>query len=209
MKKVISFDLDGTIVDGRYGNMVWLEGVPELYAEKYSLTGAEALAEVKKAYDSVGESHLLWYDIEYWLRRFDLSVSVPELLDRYRSHIRVLPHVAEAISALHATHELVIASNAARIFVEKELSHTGLERYFSRAISATSDFGMVKKEEGFYRRLCMVLGVSPGEIAHVGDHAVFDFEVPRLAGIDAYHYDPAAVANGYVINDFRDLLERL
>src|SRR5271157_1140623 len=209
MKKVISFDLDGTIVDGRYGNMVWLEGVPERYAEKYSLPVEEALVEVKKAYDSVGESHLLWYDIDYWLRRFDLTVPVPELLDRYCGYIRVLPHVTEVLKALHARYQLIIASNAARIFVEKELSHTGLERYFGRVISATSDFGMVKKEEGFYRRLCAVLGVSPAEMAHVGDHAVFDFEIPRLAGIDSYHYNPAAAANGQVINDFRDLLERL
>ncbi len=209
MKKIISFDLDGTIVDGRYGNMVWLEGVPERYAEKYSLPVAEALVEVKKAYDSVGVSHLLWYDIDYWLRRIDLTVSVPELLDRYCGYIRVLPHVAEVVEALHAKYQLVIASNAARIFVEKELSHTGLERYFSPVISATSDFGMVKKEEGFYRRLCAVLGVSPAEIAHVGDHAVFDFEIPRLVGIDSYYYNPAAAANGTVINDFMDLLERL
>ncbi len=209
MKKIISFDLDGTLVDGQYGNMVWLRGIPERYAEKYSLTVEEALVRVKKAYDSVGESHLLWYDIEYWLRRFGLAVSVPELLDRYRGSIRLLPHVAEALETLHEKHRLVVASNAARVFVEKELRHTGLERYFSRIISATSDFGMVKKEEGFYRRLCSVLGVSPGRSSHVGDHAVFDFEVPRLIGIDAYHYNPAAASNGKVINDLRDLLERL
>jgi len=209
MKKIISFDLDGTLVDGSYGNMVWLEGIPERYAEKYSLPVDEALVRVKKAYDSVGECHLLWYDVEYWLRRFDLAVSVPELLDRYCGSIRLLPHVAEAIEALHGKHRLVIASNAARVFVEKELGHTGLGRCFSRTISATSDFGMVKNEEAFYRRLCAVLEVSPEEIAHVGDHAVFDFEVPRLAGIDAYHYNPAAVANGKVIHDLRDLLERL
>ena len=68
---------------------------------------------------------------------------------------------------------------------------------------------MVKKEEEFYRRLCAVLGVSPAEMAHVGDHAVFDFEIPRLVGIDAYHYNPAAAANGKVIKDFTDLLDRL
>ena len=209
MKKVISFDLDGTIVDGRYGNLVWLEGVPERYAEKHSLPVAEALAEVKQAYDSVGESHLLWYDIDYWLRRFDLTISVPDLLDHYCGSIRVLPHVAEVIEALHEKYRLVIASNAARIFVEKELGHTGLGRYFSPVISATSDFGMVKKEEGFYRRLAAVLGVSPEEMVHVGDHAVFDFEIPRLVGIDSYHYDPAAAPNGTVINDFMELLERL
>ena len=121
----------------------------------------------------------------------------------------MLPHVAEVIEALHEKYRLVIASNAARIFVEKELGHTGFERYFSPVISATSDFGMVKKEEGFYRRLAAVLGVSPAEMVHVGDHAVFDFEIPRLVGIDSYHYNPAAVPNGTVINDFMELLEKL
>jgi putative hydrolase of the HAD superfamily len=209
MKKVISFDLDGTIVDGRYGNMVWLEGLPERYAEHYSIPVAQAKADVKKAYDSVGEGDLLWYDIHYWIRRFDLAVSVPDLLDRYRGYIRLLPHVRDVIEALATRYELVIASNAARIFVDKELGHTGIARYFSRVISATSDFDMVKKEEGFYRRLCAVCNVSPAELVHVGDHRVFDFEVPRLAGIDAFHYDPASEGNGRVITDFRELLGRL
>ncbi|MGD0230780.1 MAG: HAD family hydrolase [Syntrophorhabdales bacterium] len=209
MKKVISFDLDGTIVDGRYGNMVWLEGLPERYAEQYSLPVAEAKAEVKRAYDSVGEGDLLWYDIDYWIRRFDLTVPVPDLLDRYRDYIRLLPHVAEVIEALAGRYELVIASNAARIFVDKELGHTGIARYFSRVISATSDFEMVKKEEGFYRRLCAVCNVSPAELAHVGDHRVFDFDVPRMVGIDSFHYDPTSVGDGRVISDFRELLDRL
>ena len=68
---------------------------------------------------------------------------------------------------------------------------------------------MVKKEEGFYRRLCAVCDVSPAQLAHVGDHAVFDFEVPRLAGIDSFHYDPAAHGDGMVISDFRELLDKL
>jgi len=209
MKKVVSFDLDGTIVDGLYGNMVWLEGVPQLYAQRHSMSAADAKAEVKKAYDSVGEAHLLWYDIGYWLKRFDLTVPIPELLDRYCDYIHLLPHAAEVVEALSLKYRLVIASNAARIFVEKELSHTGLARYFSTVISATSDFGMVKKEEGFYRRLCKVLDVSPAEMAHVGDHALFDFESPRLAGIDSYRYAPGAAENGTAICDLRDLLDRL
>ncbi len=209
MKKIISFDLDGTLVDGQYGNLVWLEGIPALYAKKYGLPVEEAFVRVKTAYDSIGESHLLWYNIDYWLGKFGLEVSVPDLLDRYCDAIRLLPHVAEAIEALAETHRLVIASNAARVFLEKELSHSGLERYFRPAISATSDFGMVKKEERFYRRLCDVLEASPEEIVHVGDHAVFDVQIPRQIGINAYHYNPAAEANGCVIHDLRQLADRL
>jgi putative hydrolase of the HAD superfamily len=209
MKKVISFDLDGTIVDGLYGNMVWLEGIPKRYAARYSLSVPDALAAVKEAYDSVGEAHLLWYDLGYWLRRFDLAVPEQVLLDRYAGYIRLLPHAAPVIEALGRKYLLVIASNAARIFVEKELRHTGLTEHFTRVVSATSDFKMVKKEEEFYRRLCALLGVLPSEMVHVGDHPIFDFEVPRLAGIDSYHYDPAVKGDGGVIGDLRELLDRL
>jgi putative hydrolase of the HAD superfamily len=208
-KKVISFDLDGTIVDGVYGNMVWLEGVPERYAHRYGMPLPEAKKAVTEAYDSVGEAHLLWYDIGYWLKRFDLTVPIAELLDSYTDHIRLLPYAAEAISALGERYILVIASNAARIFVEKEMGHTGMSASFSRTISATSDFQMVKKQEAFYRRLCMTLGVSPAEVVHVGDHAVFDVEVPLRVGIDSYHYDLKGEGNGRTIRDLRELLDRI
>jgi putative hydrolase of the HAD superfamily len=209
MKKVISFDLDGTLVDGAYGNAVWLEGIPEAYAQKHGMTIDDAKIAVKKEYDSVGESHLLWYDIDYWLERFGLGVSVPRLLDRYSGHIRLLPHVEEVVRMLSGRYQLVIASNAARIFVEKELSHTGLGDCFSRTVSATSDFGMVKKQEAFYHKLCSVLGVSPHDVVHVGDHKVFDVEVPLAVGIDAYHYDPEGNGNKRALRDFRELMDRL
>jgi len=209
MKKVISFDLDGTIVDGAYGNMVWLEGIPERYAARYAMSVEKAKKAVKSAYDSVGEADLLWYDIEYWLRRFGLPVRPRDLLDEYVGHIRLLPHVAEVIRELKEKYVLAIASNAARLFVEKELHCTGLEGCFSHIVSATSDLGMVKKEDGFYRELCRLLDVSPAEMAHVGDHAVFDVEVPLRVGIDAFLYDPAAPRNNRILHDFRELLDRL
>lgn len=208
-KKVISFDLDGTVVDAAYGNVVWLEGIPEKYARRHSMTLEHAKQTVRREYDAIGEANILWYDIAYWLRRFDLAVSIPRLLDEYSDHIRLLPHVAEVIRLLSEKYRLVIASNAARIFVEKELSHTGLERHFDRIISATSDFEMVKKEEQFYRRLCSVMGVSPSEVVHVGDHSVFDVEVPLRVGIDSYHYNPSHNGKGQAIHDFRELLDLL
>jgi HAD superfamily hydrolase (TIGR01493 family) len=209
MKKIISFDLDGTLVDGAYGNMVWLDGLPELYARRHSIALDEARNLVKSEYDSMGEGNLLWYDITYWLKRFDLAISIPDLLDRYSEHIRVIPGVTEVLERLSKEYMLVIASNAARIFMEKELSHSGLARYFQHAISATSDFEMVKKEEEFYRRLCRLLKVDPSEMVHVGDHAVFDVQVPLRAGLDAFHYNPGSQSDGRAICNFRELLDRL
>ncbi len=223
-KKVISFDLDGTLVSSVYGDMVWNHGIPEVYAKKYAVTFDEARTLVMDQYRSVGDGDLLWYEIEYWLKRLDLPVTADELLTKYEPHIEALPDTQEVIEALKDTYTLVISSNAARIFVEKELGHTGLARHFRHIISATTDYKMIKMEPAFYRKLCQTLGVSHEEIVHVGDHKTFDYEVPSALGIEAYYFKgqgsgfhPAGVTgghestegNGRVIHNMRELLDKL
>jgi FMN phosphatase YigB (HAD superfamily) len=53
------------------------------------------------------------------------------------------------------------------------------------------------------------LGISIGDLVHVGDHPVFDYEVPRSLGIECYHFNPSAKSDGSVISDLRELLGRL
>jgi len=208
-RKVISFDLDGTLVQGTFGEMVWHRGIPHKYAEKHGVRFEEAQQLILREYEIIGDANLLWYDVEYWLAKFGLDVSAHELLETYIEHIKVTPHALDVIRSLKDRYRLVIASNAGRIFIEKELTHAGLTSYFEYVVSATSDLGMVKKEERFYRKLAASLGVSPPDIVHVGDHQVFDFEVPRALGIESYHYNPSGKSNGNTINDLRDLLRRL
>jgi FMN phosphatase YigB (HAD superfamily) len=209
MKKVISFDLDGTLVHGQFGDMVWHHGIPGKYSEKHGIPFEEAQKLILKEYELIGDANLLWYDVGYWLTKFGLTVSAQELLDTYVHHIAVIPHALDVIRVLRERYRLVIASNAGRIFVEKELTQAGLTDYFEYVVSATSDLGMVKKEERFYRTLAANIGVSLGDLVHVGDHAVFDYEVPRSLGIECYHYNPSGKSNGSLINDLRELLKKL
>lgn len=214
MKKIISFDLDGTLVDIEFGNKVWNEGIGGKFAETYGVDRDLGEEWVRNAYAAIGDRNLLWYDIDYWLRRFNLPVSAAELLDAYAASIRLLPHVHDVLDTLAGKYELIIASNAARLFVEKELEQTGIASYFRRTVSATSDYGIVKKDVAFYRRLCSELEVSPEEMVHVGDHPIFDLEVPLQFGIDAFFVasqrpEPAGVDNGRVLHDLRELIARL
>ena len=214
MKKIISFDLDGTLVDIEFGNKVWNEGIGGKFAETYGVDRDLGEEWVRNAYAAIGDRNLLWYDIDYWLRRFNLPVSAAELLDTYAASIRLLPHVHDVLDALAGKYELIIASNAARLFVEKELEQTGIASYFRRTVSATSDYGIVKKDVAFYQRLCSELEVSPEEMVHVGDHPIFDLEVPLQFGIDAFFVasqrpEPAGADNGRVLHDLRELLDRL
>ncbi len=209
MKKVISFDLDGTLVRGAFGEMVWHVGIPRSYAEKHGLRFEEAQRMILREYAAVGDENLLWYDVEFWLDRFGLAISAHELLDAYAEHIELTPHAMDVVQHLKTRYRLAIASNAGRIFVDKELAHAGLLDNFEYVVSATSDLGMVKKEERFYHSLAAALRVSTADIVHVGDHKVFDYEVPGSLGIECYHYDPSGRSNGAVINDLHELLKRL
>nr|MBP7323958.1 HAD family hydrolase [Deltaproteobacteria bacterium] len=136
----ISFDLDGTLVDAAYTTWVWEVGVPELYAKQHNLTIAEATARIVNEYAAVGDESLLWYDLGYWFDLFDLPGSWHDLLDEHKHRIGLFPEVPEILERLQQHYDLIITSNAAREFVEMEIEATGISRYFSRIVSATSDF---------------------------------------------------------------------
>jgi len=74
-RKIISFDLDGTLVSAQYGDMVWNHGIPVEYAKKYSMGFEDARKTVIGEYKTLGDGDLLWYDIGYWLKRFNLDLS--------------------------------------------------------------------------------------------------------------------------------------
>jgi FMN phosphatase YigB (HAD superfamily) len=54
-KRLISFDLDGTLVDLAFTDLVWHQGIPELYAQKAGIDLAQAREQVLLEYRKVGD----------------------------------------------------------------------------------------------------------------------------------------------------------
>ena len=210
MPKYISFDMDGTLIDPVFTDFVWGQGIPALYAEKVGLPFEAAKAFVEKEYQKVGEGAIEWYDIQYWFRFFQLKESWKALMKEFVDKIHVYPDVNHLLERLRNRFPLILTTNAGREFIEVEMEATGLGRYFERIFSATSDFALVKKTIGFYQRICQILGVTPHEIVHVGDHYEFDYLVPRRLGIDAFYLNRLGKEKGdFIISDLRDLEEKL
>ncbi len=185
--KVISFDVDATLVDPSFADFVWLEGVPQLYSEKHDVDFKTAKKRVVEAYEEVGEDDIRWYRLDYWFNVFRLDGSPRDLLQKYKDRIKVYEEVPQVLDSLRKKYTLIVASNAHRDFLSLTLS--SIEFYFDHIFSATSDFNQVGKYQNFYREILRFLKVNPQEVIHVGDHRVFDCEVPSSLGIHAFLLD--------------------
>ena len=203
MIRVISLDMDGTLVNSRFVDKVWMEGMPMLYAEKTGLDFPVAKSFVVGEYMKIGSDRLEWYDLMYWIERFGLKVGKDEILQMYEDEIETYPEVQEVLDLLAENYELVVTSNAAREFIDIELE--GLSDYFSETFSATSDFREVKKSPLIYGTVCAHMGAKPFEVLHIGDHYNYDYESPLDAGLDALFLDRKGERSGReVVGDLRE-----
>jgi len=203
MIRVISLDMDGTLVNSRFVDKVWMEGMPMLYAEKTGLDFPVAKSFVVDEYTKIGSDRLEWYDLMYWIERFGLKVGKDDLLQMYEDEIETYPEVQEVLDLLAENYELVVTSNAAREFIDIELE--GLSDYFSETFSATSDFREVKKSPLIYGTVCAHMGAKPFEVLHIGDHYNYDYESPLEAGLDALFLDRKGERSGReVVGDLRE-----
>lgn len=208
--KVISFDLDGTLVEPGFSEMVWGVGIPQLFAEKRRMSFDEAKKIVQAEYGKIGDGALEWYDIDYWFRFFELDGNRKSLLNRFSHTIKTYPEVPKVLQGLSSHYKVIMISNAAREFIDIEVEIAELRRYFSRIFSATSDFGQIKKTTQFYGHICQLLRISPGEMVHVRDHWEFDYLAPHGLGIRALHIDRAWSRTGdWVIRDLEEVHKKL
>lgn len=205
---IVSFDLDGTLVDYAYADAVWCEGVPSIYAEEKKIGFDEAKKYVMNEYMKVGERRIEWYNINYWFEYFGLKTGWGFLLKKYENRINVYPEVKKVLSELEKKHRLIISSNAASEFVDVMVKKIG--SYFEKTFSSTSDFRLVKKTPEFYLRLLKQLKIGKNEIVHVGDHYEFDYLVPKSIGIRAFYVDRNSARKGEdVIRDLNGLIGKL
>ena len=187
--KLISFDLDGTLTTPEFVDAVWRIGIPEQYAKQRAVSLEKAQEGIFHLYDTIADHDMNWYDLPFWIDYLKLSISAGQLLAQYQHMISLFTDVLPTLTFLNECCTLIIISNANRMFLDLEVSVTGIGRFFKKIFSATSDFGRVKREEEIYQKVCDIMGVSISDIIHVGDHREFDFNAPQRIGMQAYFLD--------------------
>jgi len=183
--KVVSFDVEGTLVTTDFSYAIWFELIPMRYAKKHDLAMPEALEKVKQEYAGIGDQRLEWYDVQYWFNHFGFGqadIAMEELQPR----VKYYPDTCRALDMLRGKYRLSIASGSPRPFLKhllRDINHN-----FHSVFSSVSDYQKVKKAD-FYENMCRELGVEPEQVAHVGDNYQFDVLEPSSIGIRAFYLD--------------------
>lgn len=204
--KVISFDVEGTMVTTDFSAAIWFEMIPNRYAARYGLDFDEATKRIRQEYDSVGDQRLEWYDVQYWFTRFGLG-QADIAMEELQGRVNYYPETRDVLNRLGRDYKLSVASGSPRPFLKHLIRD--VEHNFSSVFSSTSDFQQVKTAE-FYRGMCRKLGVEPRQIVHVGDNLQFDFNEPASVGIYSFHLDrEGATGNPAALRNLAQLTELL
>ena len=188
MIKYVSFDLDGTLADENFDNLVWNEEIPRLYAAKKRISLGEAKKTVyAEYYKSLYMKKVKrWTDVSYWFRIFGLR-NWRKLLEDMKKHIFIYPDTVETLKYLSRKYKLVLVSSADKRFLEMKLKADGIGKYFTHVFSAPNTFGIPKKNKLMFERILGRLKIRPEEMVHIGNDHYIDYEVPSSLGIRSYH----------------------
>ena len=202
--RVVSFDAEGTLASHAFSRSIWQEVVPALYGEHHGLAFEDAAQRVFAEYASIGPGRPEWYDIGYWFRRLELGEPSP-VIEAHRSLIHVYSDVAPVLDTLKERFVLVVASSTPDEFLRPLLRD--VENAFAHMFSSTTACGRLK-DEAFFRWLCRKVGAEPGEVAHVGDNRVRDYESASSAGLVALYLDRSGQC-GSALHSLAELPEHL
>jgi len=194
--KIISFDVDGTLVDLEYNDLIWFKEIPELVAKKKKISFEKSLKLVHEEYTKLGEHDLNWYDINYWISYFGIEISPNKIFEKYEPQVKIYPEVIPLLEELKKNFILIVITAMPREFLVPKMKK--LEKYFKFSFSALSDFKELKNSE-IYSKISKAIKVHPEQILHVGDHWEFDYLAAQKAGMNAIYLDRSNTKKGKFI----------
>jgi putative hydrolase of the HAD superfamily len=205
--KIISFDVDGTLVDLEYNNLVWFKEIPQLVAQKKKIGFEESIKLVQDEYNKLGEHNLNWYDIKYWISYFGLGISYKKILEKYEPQIKIFPDVVPTLKELKKDFILISITAMPREFLVPKMKK--LKKYFKYIFSSLSDFKEIKNSE-IYLRICQKLKVKPEQVLHIGDHWEFDYLAAKKIGMKVLFLDRTNIKKEeFIINSLQQIKKKI
>ncbi|MCP9463952.1 MAG: HAD-IA family hydrolase [Nitrospira sp.] len=162
----VLLDMDGTLLDRHFDNVLFEEELPRRYATLHGLSFEEARTRLMAMYRSV-EGELVWTDLEYWTDQIGIDVVA---LHKELAHlIGFLPGAEDFLRALRSMGKrLTIVTNAHRAGVAVKTAKTGLDRYVDRIVDAF-EVGALKMRPEYWPSCRRLVGFDPSRSLYIDD----------------------------------------
>lgn len=184
IRKITSFDLQGTLSDAAFSDEFWLSLLPRLWAEKKKMPLGEAKERLKSFFKKIGRYDPRYYSTTYWLDL--LGIGFPELRRQLKEPI-LYRDAVELLQHLHGKTRVIVISSTTRDFIDLEIGDA--RGYCDAIYSSIDDFSIPGKPPKLFKKIAGKLDVSPSDILHIGDDREMDVENARAAGCHAIYFD--------------------
>ncbi|MGW1214667.1 HAD family hydrolase [Streptomyces sp. NPDC002499] len=121
-----------------------------------------------------------------WFRRY---------LTHYEAAWTLFPDVLPVLDALAASHRHAVLSNSSITVQDRKLRALGVHDRFE-VILCAAELGVSKPEAGAFLAACDALGLTPDQVAYVGDHPEIDGRGAADAGLLSVWIDRGGVYSG-------------
>lgn len=164
---VVLLDMDGTLIDLHFDNMLWNSYLPKAYAQAHQTTTEDA-QNLLFAHMRENARTLEFYCIDYWAKFTQLDImqlhrDLKHLL-RYRTGTEKFLRWLQSQPS-----RTVMATNAHRSSLEFKSEHLDLLNYFDRVVSS-HDYQHVKESQEFWQVLENQQNIDPSRALFIDDN---------------------------------------
>jgi putative hydrolase of the HAD superfamily len=162
----VLLDMDGTLLDRHFDNVLFEEALPRRYAERHAVSFEDARRSLMAMYRSV-EGRLEWTDLSYWSKCS--GVDVVALHRELDYLIDFLPGAREFLARLRQSGKrITIVTNAHRAGVEIKSAKTGLDRHVDRIVDAF-EVGYLKMHRDYWPQCQRLVGFDSARSLYIDD----------------------------------------
>ena len=143
-------DMDGTLLDLHFDDIVWNVQLPLYYAKKNKCSVETARDYIKSTLERYRGS-LDWYSFSHWENKLEIDISSIEMAVLHLVSVKKdTLHFLE--NAKKREKQLILATNAYPCSMRKKFAITGIDKYFDHVINS-HDIGRAKEEAEFWNEL--------------------------------------------------------